>query len=369
MNKKRVLIFSTAYFPFIGGAEVAVKEIANRIKDVDFVMVTSRLDKNLPNQEKIGNIEVHRIGKGDKWDKVRLVLNGAKFAQKLGSFDVVWSVMASYSGFAALNYKKKNTNVKFLLTLQEGDTKEHIYKRVWFVWPIFKQIFKRADKIQAISSYLANWARQMGAKCPVEVVPNGVDLEVFSKIEDKGVEDVSSGSSKKTIITVSRLVEKNGIECLIRSMQFLPENITLKIIGEGELESQLKSLAENKKLNNRIEFLGKIDPAGVSAYLKESDVFCRPSISEGLGNAFLEAMAMNVPVVATPVGGIPDFLEDGKTGWYAQVKDAKSIAEKIKYILDNKNKEKVEKVVRTARKMVEEKYNWDTIAKKMREMM
>ena len=60
--KKRILIFSTAYFPLVGGAEVAVKEITDRLSDFEFVMITARLDSKLPLVEKIGNIEVHRLG-------------------------------------------------------------------------------------------------------------------------------------------------------------------------------------------------------------------------------------------------------------------------------------------------------------------
>ena len=96
-----------------------------------------------------------------------------------------------------------------------------------------------------------------------------------------------------------------------------------------------------------------------------ANVFCRPSLSEGFGNVFIEAMAADVPVVATPVGGIGDFLQDKKTGWFCKVKNPESIAEKISYILDEKNKADVEQVVANAKKMAQEKYDWDKIADSM----
>lgn len=368
-NKKRVLIFSTAYLPFIGGAEVAVREITKRIKDVEFVMVTARMNKKVPAFEKMGNVDVYRIGKGDLWDKFRLVLQGAGFAKKLGQFDVVWSIMASYAGFAASAYKRKHKNVKFVLTLQEGDTKSHIYKHVWFIWPLFKKIFTRADKIQVISQYLADWAQEMGAKCPIEVVPNGVDLNIFLRNVDRNVEDIFANEKNKTVITASRLVEKNGVADLISAMEFLPQNVRLLILGGGELEGYLKKLTKEKKLENRVNFLGEVDSVGVASYFKESDVFCRPSLSEGLGNAFLEAMASNVPVVATKVGGIPDFLIDGETGWFCEVKNPQSIADKIKYILDEKNQNEIKRVKNNALKMVEEKYSWDYVVEKMKRIL
>src|SRR3989338_9428218 len=127
MPKKRVLVFSTAYLPLIGGAEIAVKEITDRLPDVEFVMVTARLKKELPSVEKLGNVSVHRIGNGGSFDKLRLVFSGWKYALKLGKFDAIWAIMASYGGFAALRYKKKNPCTPFLLTLQEGDSKWDIY--------------------------------------------------------------------------------------------------------------------------------------------------------------------------------------------------------------------------------------------------
>ena len=76
-------------------------------------------------------------------------------------------------------------------------------------------------------------------------------------------------------------------------------------------------------------------------------------------------MAAGVPVIATPVGGIVDFLQDKKTGWFCEVKNPESIAEKISYILDEKNKVEVEQVIFNAKKMAQEKYSWDKIAGKM----
>ena len=371
-NKKRFLIFSTAYLPFVGGAELAVKNITDRILEVEFVMVTARLNKNLPEKEKIGNVFVHRFGKGNKWDKFRLILRGARFAKTLGKFDLIWSIMASYAGFAALNYKKSHPNIPYLLTLQEGDSRFKIYKNVWFVWLYFKQIFKRADYIQAISNYLANWARDMGAKCPVKVIPNGVDIAKFTRLDSAKLANIKIEDhipcEHKRVITTSRLVAKNAVEDLIMSAEYLPENIHFTIIGSGKLENSLKKLAADRGWESRAHFLGSLEHDDIVLHLQQSQVFCRPSLSEGLGNSFLEAMAVGVPVIGTNVGGIPDFLQDGKTGWFCEIKNPKSIAEKIKYVLDEKNKVEVDKVRDNAKKLVVEKYNWDIIAKQMKQL-
>jgi len=389
----KVLIFSTAYFPHVGGAEVAVKEITDRltsgstaggaVEPLNFDMVTVRLNKKDLPQEKISNINIYRIGWGvGRIDKLLFPFLAARFADKLhqqNKYNIVWSIMASYSGFAALFFKKKNPEVKFLLTLQEGDDLAQIEKKVWLVKKWFKEIFTKADYIQCISSYLAEWAKKMsaqgrsasggGASCVIEVVPNGTNLQ-FSISNDHSISNDQFLNSK-VILTTSRLVKKNGIKDLIKAFSILNIkysilNIQLIICGDGEEQNKLQKLAKDLNIADKVKFVGFVEPKELPKYYAISDVFCRPSLSEGLGNSFLEAMAYEIPVVATPVGGIPDFLEDGKTGWFCKVKNPESIAEKIKYILDPKSKDEVERVVKNAKKLVEEKYNWDKIAVQMK---
>ena len=360
------MIFSTAYLPHIGGAELAVKEITDRLTDSSFTLITARLESGLAAQEKLGNLEVHRIGKGNRLDKIRLFFSGVKKARSLGTFDVVWAIMASYGGFAALRYKKK-TRTKMLLTLQEGDSRAHIYSRVWFVWPWFKQIFSQADRIQAISTYLAEWGKQMGARCPIDVVPNGVEIENFKfqisnfRLPLRHKFGINDGD--KVVVSTSRLVKKNGLRDLIRAMTMLPMNAHLVIVGIGELERALKVLADQLNINRRVPFVGFVSHESLPNYLHAADIFCRPSMSEGLGVSFFEAMAAGLPVVATAVGGIPDFLKDGDTGLFC-THEPKDIAAKILMILNDPSF--AERLRANAKKMVAERYAWSTIAVKMK---
>jgi len=367
----KILIFSTAYWPHIGGAEITVKEITDRVGDIGFDMITVWLDKKDAKQEKVGNINVYRIGSGlGRVDKLLFPFRVARLANKLhrqNHYDIVWSIMASWSGFAALFFKKKNPEVKFLLTLQEGDDLAKVERKVWLVKPWFKQIFTKADYIQCISNYLAGWAKKMGATGIISVIPNGVN---FQKYQNPNVKlELGIKEDEKIILTTSRLVKKNGIEDLIDAVQLLvtryPLPVILIICGNGEESKKLKVKSEKLGIADKVKFMGFVQPKDLPKYYAIADVFCRPSLTEGLGNSFLEAMAYGVPVVATPVGGIPDFLEDGKTGWFCKVKDPESIAEKIRYILDEKNKEEAQKVIKNARIMIEKKYTWDKITDQM----
>lgn len=388
---KRILIFSTAYLPLVGGAEIAIKEITDRINDIQFDMITLRFDGDLPKFEKVGNINVHRIGFTKKNPSLNDLVKFPLAANKLffplaacfkacrlhreNKYGATWAMMAAYAGFAAMFFKTCHKNVPYLLTLQEGDPIEYIKRKVRFVKPLFKRIFTTADFIQVISNYLAGLARGMGYKGELEVVPNAVDIGHFTG--EYAADDLAALKRKfgglgndRYLITASRLVLKNAVDDVIKSLEYLPTNVKFLILGAGPDEDALKSLVKKLKLERRVFFLGQIGHEDLPKYLKISDIFIRPSLSEGLGNSFLEAMAAGLPVIATPVGGIVDFLRDPSagsgqaTGLFCKVRDPESIAEKIKVYLENK--ELAEKIKMNAKELVIKNYNWNLIAEKMK---
>src|SRR4051812_3880793 len=126
--KKRILIFSFAYHPVSGGAEVAVKQITDRIDDIEFDMITLRFDKAHPDVEQIGNVHVYRIDSS----KLLFPMEASMFGKKLHGekpYDAIWSIMAAYAGFASLFFKFSFPRVPYILTLQEGDPIEYIKRR------------------------------------------------------------------------------------------------------------------------------------------------------------------------------------------------------------------------------------------------
>lgn len=371
-RNKRVLIFSLAYIPFVGGAELAVKEITNRIGDFEFDMVTLRFDKKWPKFERTGSVNVYRINSSKLFFPFWAFLKGAKLNWKR-RYSVIWSIMANRAGFAALFFKLWNPRVKYLLTLQEGDELDYPEKRMGlfkiFVGRLFKKIFTKADHIQAISNYLASWARKMGANETIEVVPNGMNCQRHQGLSLTTRTVLGDGEKTKIIITTSRLVHKNGIDILIRAAaelkNMVPEiNFKFQILGGGPNEKKLKNLAKELKVDDVVQFLGHIEPEKVCEYLAEADVFVRPSRSEGLGSSFLEAMGVGLSVIGTPVGGIPDFLKDNETGLFCKVDDSQDLAEKIKLLM--MDEKLARRIAENGRQLVLEKYDWNFIAEKMK---
>jgi len=351
MNK-RILVFSFAYYPFVGGAEVAIKEITDRLKDFEFDLLTHSFDNSLPTKEKIGNVTVIRIRSFTKFlYPIKSFLKASRLHFK-NRYDLSWAVMAN-TGFASL-FLKLFFGLPFILTIQEGDPIPQIKRRVWFVYPFFKMVFKMADKVTAISVFLADFAREMGAK-NISVIPNGVDLEIFV-----GQPKTISDSKNAVLITTSRLVKKNGLADVIQALPLLPVGVTFSILGDGPLLDELKELSLKLNVSDRVNFMGFVRHEKAVDLLRSADVFIRPSLTEGLGCSFLEAMSVGLPLIATPVGGIPDFLKDGETGLFCDVNNPKDIADKVLRLMNDK--ELYKKISKNGVEIVREKYDWNGIS-------
>ncbi|MBI2099986.1 MAG: glycosyltransferase family 4 protein [Candidatus Vogelbacteria bacterium] len=346
MIKPRILIFSLAPLSLVGGAEIAVKEITDRLANqFEFEIISSDVKSF--------------------WSKYGFPIWACRRAAALHreqKFDLVWAIMANQAGMAAARFKKEFPQVPLLLTLQEGDDLNSLAYRLKLLGPKLFGVFRRADQIQAISRYLAEWGRTMGATCPIIVVPNGVDLNKFEALNPKS----ETIPKSKIIITTSRLVKKNGVDILIKALAFLPPDVKLQILGVGPEARALKDLTNWLKLASRVAFLGQVAPSELEQYLTQASVFARPSRSEGLGNSFLEAMAVGLPTVGTPVGGIPDFLHDGETGWLARVDDPKDLAEKISFIFNPANQAEVYRIAQAGQKLARENYSWETVVAKIK---
>jgi glycosyltransferase involved in cell wall biosynthesis len=391
---KKILIFSLNYYPhFVGGAEVAIKEITDRCSssNYEFHLIALHIDSELPAIEKIGNVTVHRIGFTLKnpgiadLKKFPLHLNKyfyqiaayrhAAQLHKREQFDATWAMMAHSCAIPAGFFKRRFPGVPYLLTLQEGDPPAHIEKMMKPVWDLFSYGFKHADALQPISTFLQRWGTRMGYSGVSAVIPNGVDVAKFTHTNSpEEIQAMRDTLGKKEgdvfIVTTSRLVHKNGIDDVIRALTLLPKEISFLIYGVGPDEEMLRALAKEIGVEERARFMGQIRHAEMPLMLQACELFTRPSRSEGMGNSFIEAMAAGLPVIATQEGGIADFLFDEKrnpekptTGWAVDADSPEQIAAAVKDILARP--EKVQQVRTTASALVAEKYDWNTITASM----
>ncbi len=382
-KSRRILIVATSYLPLVGGAELAVKNITDRLPDFAFDLVTGRYtvgekyDPSLPAQERIGNVNIYRAGwpgVGVRFLVPKAVVPLAIFFKALPllrsrAYDLVYGLQASQATGALwlLNFFGLIRS-PILIGIQEG---KDLATQSWLLRVFRHLIFKTADHFAVISTYLKDYLISYGIQPQrIHVIPNGVDTALFS---EKTVPQSPrfGGADSKIIMTVSRLAEKNGIADLIDGFALLGEqkttgNLQLVIIGTGPLADILEAKARALSCAERIHFSGEVPYENLPGYLSMADVFVRPSLSEGLGTAFLEAMAVGVPVVGTAVGGIPDFLRDGETGVFCRPRDPQSVAVAIERILSDEMLR--ERIVTNAHALVNERYQWQQIAEQFRNL-
>lgn len=363
-------MFTTAFRPFKGGSEIAIEEIVKRLPEIDFDIITPRYTRKLSRDEDLGNMRIHRVGFGFLSDKFLFPMLGFLRARQLlnaRDYKIIHAYQASYGAGAAWLLKLFNHSLKFVLTLQEGKNLEGQNSLIKF---LRKVIIRKAYLITVISNYLKIYARKINKKADIYLIPNGVDIDNFSKDYSYGELSATADSmgvrpGEKIIISTSRLVAKNGLDVLIKAVAVLiadhsRANAKLLLLGDGELKLELEKLAETLNIRERVIFAGSVNHSDLPQFLKISDVFVRPSRSEGLGSAFLEAMAAGTPVIGTRIGGIPDFLKDKETGLFAKVDNPEDISEKINLILNNKDLR--EKIIKNGRELIVRNYNWAKIA-------
>jgi glycosyltransferase involved in cell wall biosynthesis len=232
---------------------------------------------------------------------------------------------------------------------------------------------------------LGERARRFGFRGEMKLIPNGVDVKSF-ELRDFNLEERNKirrgwgfGDRDTVLITSSRLNIKNGIGDVIEALVLLPENVKFVICGIGELRESLELRAKSLKVGDRVIFVGNISHDLLPKYLKSADIFIRPSLSEGFGLSFVEAMATRLPVIATRVGGIADFLVDPakleqsemrsgmevQTGYVCEPQNPESVAKTVQRVINDVGRNRI---IENAYRMVKEKYDWDLIAGKMKEV-
>jgi glycosyltransferase involved in cell wall biosynthesis len=192
-------------------------------------------------------------------------------------------------------------------------------------------MFKQAQVITATSHFLAEVTRHYTDK-EVHVVPFGVDCQLFCPAERINT------TTAVTLGFVKHLKLKYGPEHLIRAVSLVVDRhpqTRLLMAGSGELRSQLEELTGQLGLTRSVSFLGAIEHRQVPELLRNVDIFVMPSIREEFGVAAVEAQAMEIPVISTRVGGVPEVVLDGETGILVEPGDSEQLAQAILALIEN----------------------------------
>ncbi len=305
-----------------------------------------------------------------KWKIIILVLHFLRSAffeclkEKPDIIHGQWAFPAGYLAYIVSKIFKK----KCIISVHGAETP--LLKKYPF---ILKRTINSLNKCSIVfvnSNYTKNEYVKMGVDVKkiiqINPIPNFVthnsDKEILAKFRRKITTDDS-----KIILFVGRLVERKGLEYLIKSLPEIKNtSIYLVIAGAGILLDELKKITSSLGLDDRITFYGSPTDEELGQLYDVSDVFVLPSIidsrgeTEGLGLVIPEAMESGLPVIATSVGGIPNILKNEHNGLLVKPNDSKTIAVAIDRILSDKLLR--EKIILNSKKTVTE-FHPETIAK------
>ncbi len=218
---------------------------------------------------------------------------------------------------------------------------------------------RKADKILSTSKVMAKETQKYTEK-DIEITPFGIDMEQFKPMEVDSLFD----EDDIVIGTVKTLEEKYGIEYLIKAFKLVSDkydNIPIKllIVGGGSLEAELKQLAKDLGIEDKTIFTGAVPFKDIPKYHNMLSVSVSVSVSnsESFGVAIIEASSCAKPVVVSDVGGLPEVVEDGTTGFVVPPRDEKETAKAIEKLI--LNKELRVKMGNNGRDRVRKLYNWD----------
>ena len=237
-----------------------------------------------------------------------------------------------------------------------------------FLNVLLKNTFKKADAITVLSYFTQKEMGKLTNK-NVDVIPFGVDISKFSPSTNK---ETGKDASIVKIGTIRTLSEKYGVEYLIRAFALLcqnHQNIQLEIVGDGSLKSQLESLCLELGIEKKVIFHGYVNQnADFEKYisiLSNLDIFAILSIldSETFGVAAVEAMACEIPVVATSVGGLPEVVVSDKSGIIVPPKNVEATAQALEKLIVNP--ELRIQMGKFGRQRAESIYNWPNNVKQM----
>ena len=239
-------------------------------------------------------------------------------------------------------------------------------RKAW-IQPLLRAALEGSDRIVCNSSSTANEVKILCGR-HAQVIPYGITVEV------KPTRRKEPRDNTKRILFTGRLIQRKGVEYLIRALPRILERqpVELKITGDGDQRAGLEALTASLGLNHVVEFLGFVSNDTLDRYYQGCDVYVNPSIvddrgdTEGLGVGPIEAFAHGKPVVASAVGGIPDVVRDRVTGLLVPEKSPEHLAAAILELLEDS--EYAAELARNGLQYSRERFDWGRITSDLEEV-
>ena len=305
------------YPPLGGGAGNAtyylLREFGKR-DDLTVDLVTSSATGRFEEEHPASNITIYKLPVRKKsihyWTMGEIISYSARayvFISRIGTgqYDLTHAFFGIPCGGIAWTRRKE---LPYIVSLRGSDVpgfNERFAFQYVFLSPIIRHIWRQARAVVANSAGLQDLAHRTDPMLPLHLIPNGIDTREFTLRADRN-------DGRIVLLTVARLIQRKGIDDLIQALpEVLKEcpDLLVRIIGEGNMEEDLRTLARDLGVADHVEFLGYIRHEELPDRYAASDIFILPSRNEGMSNTVLEAMASGLPIITTDTGGTKELIQ------------------------------------------------------------
>lgn len=374
----KLLIISHEYPPIGGGGANACfflsREFARMGNEV--IIVTAHFEDLSRTEKTPDGVLIHRVKcrrrnkeKSSLMEMLSYLFSAWKMAVKLEKaekFDKCIVFFGIPSGPIAL-YLKYKYHLPYIVRFGGGDIPgaQKRFKLVYMVLnPVIKSIWKNADHLVANSQGLRSRAQKFETKYQIDTIENGVDSKFFVP------DNTAKNKNVLSILFVSRLIEGKGLQFLIPDIpdmkkkiyQKCGKKIKLIVVGNGPYREKLELLTKKVGAADCVSFEGRKDKKQVRTYYQKADIFILPSLSEGMPNVVLEAMACGLPIIMTPCEGSKELVTDN------------GIISPIEEFADNLiklciNSDLREKMGSNSLHNIKERFQWEGIAQRYMQLL
>ena len=371
--RMNILFIIRYFYPFVGGTEKQALALASCLveKGVNVKIITSRFERKWAKHEIMDEVEVIRLFS----PRVK-ILGALLFLFCLAvylikhrkTFSLIHTFQIGYTSSLSIllaNLLRKPSVIKLACSGWGGDiqrAKKTLYGR------IFLFLAKKASRIITLSSTIEReLIEEKIDPSKIKLIHNGVDLARFKEIEGKSQLRKKLGiPDKKSIIYTGRLAYQKGIDVLIRSFSKLngETGCQLIIIGDGPERQDIVRLIDHYQLSKSVILIEVAED--IASYLNTADVFVLSSRFEGLSNSLLEAMACEIPVISSRVGGSVDIINEGINGLLVDVDNEEQLSQAISKALNNFSL--AASLGGNARKTIEASYDLNKVADRYLEL-
>lgn len=370
----RVAMIQDDWWPTVGGGPVHVKNLATSLAE-DFGCEVDIYTRKIREKGQIyddresyadGRVTVHRVGPTTTYyNPVGRLLSAFSLVpvRRLHEYDVVHGHTYLPAVPTKLTQRLSNTPSVFTihgtaLNSEVGLSHSTLVNRVERIMERrFILGFDYDHVISVNREHLPMLERHHDA---VSYIPNGVDVDRF---------DVERDPVEGRILYLGRLAREKRVEDLIRAMPAISERWSeaeLVVVGTGPERERLEAVATELGVSDVIRFEGRVSDEAVVRHYSSAEAFVLPSIWEGHPLTLLEAWAAGVPVIATDVEGITEFVDHERNGLLVPPRSPDAIASAIDDVFDDR--QKAEALGRRAKRQVYEEYTWTECARKVNEI-